>query len=65
MYKESIFVWTSSNSLILGCYELSFTCVCFFFNNMDFEVRTLVYQVCFFVDHLTYESIVCYCFDFR
>ncbi len=36
----------------------------FFFNNMDFEVLTLVYQVCFFIDYLTYESIVCYCFDF-
>jgi hypothetical protein len=36
----------------------------FFFNNMDFEVLTLVYQFCFFVDHLTYEFIVCYCFDF-
>jgi len=32
--------------------------------NVDFEVLTLVYQVCFFVNHLTYESIVYYCFDF-
>ncbi len=36
----------------------------FFLNNMDFEVLTLVFQVCLFVDHLTYNSIVCYCFDF-
>jgi hypothetical protein len=37
--------------------------VFFCWNNIDFEILTLVYQVCFFVDHLTYESIVCYCFD--
>ncbi len=35
-----------------------------FLNTMEFEVLTLVYQVCLFVDHLTYESIVCYYFDF-
>jgi hypothetical protein len=30
LYKESISIWTSSNSCISGCCELSFTCVCFF-----------------------------------
>jgi hypothetical protein len=36
----------------------------FKFYNMDFEVLTLAYQVCLFVDHLTYEFILCYFFDF-
>jgi hypothetical protein len=53
-----------SNSHISSCCELSFTCIFFFLNNMDFEVLALVYQVCLFVNHLTYESIVCYCFNF-
>jgi hypothetical protein len=62
LYKEYISIKTSNNSCILGCCELSFRCVFFFLvNNMDFEILTLVFQV---VDHLTYNSIVCYCFDF-
>jgi hypothetical protein len=55
LYKESISICTSSNSCISSCYELSFTCICFLVRNMDFDVLTLLYQVCLFVDHLTYE----------
>jgi hypothetical protein len=64
LYKEYIYVWKLNNSHILGCCELSFPRACFFFNNIDFEVLTLVYQKKIFVNHLTYESIVCYWFDF-